>query len=615
MINRRTSWLTLLEFVVLIVAIVIFILLALHFDFIQDDAYISFRYAGNLLAGNGLVYNIAERVEGYTNFLWVILLALFKKTILMDYITTARLLSLFCGGMIFILSFLFARFHSRDNHFSVAISSVILLVSNQALAYWSISGLETTAFAFLCFASLYLEYSRPRLTPAILVLATLTRPEGGLVFIIVLLHRIIKQHRFPIGFFLIYFILLAPYGLFKLIYYGSLLPNPFYAKSGFGLEYITSGIEYLWQFLSTIGVFGIIFLAPLISLPKLWSKYSLLYLFVGIYLAYIVWVGGDVLKVYRFFIPILPVLYFLFAISVSSLISMLIVKLRNKLFWGPILTMSFAAAFALLSFALARQHIDTFWNGEKLLIDKMQFTGIMLKKYMGPNFSVAASTIGALGYELMGHRVIDMLGLTDSYIARNPEIIEGLSTTWKERRFNSRYLLEQQPDFIIFSTNFKPSAPAERALMLHSEFRNKYSPSGFPCPGSTDWAIFYRRKGSINISRDRVQADITFVNQINEGYGQLSKGNLSASYNAFEAARRNLKEEYTLIYSGMGEVLFWQKMLDSAKIIMLQTIKFDPEDWPARITLAAIARARGDSAAMYDQIEIIRQIAPWSRGN
>ncbi len=37
--------------------------------FIQDDAFISFRYAENLVQGKGLVYNEGERVEGYTNFL------------------------------------------------------------------------------------------------------------------------------------------------------------------------------------------------------------------------------------------------------------------------------------------------------------------------------------------------------------------------------------------------------------------------------------------------------------------------------------------------------------------------------------------------------------------
>ena len=43
---------------------------------IADDAYISFRFARNLAEGHGLVWNIGgERVEGYTNALWVFLLA------------------------------------------------------------------------------------------------------------------------------------------------------------------------------------------------------------------------------------------------------------------------------------------------------------------------------------------------------------------------------------------------------------------------------------------------------------------------------------------------------------------------------------------------------------
>ncbi|HPB97137.1 MAG TPA: hypothetical protein PKW66_14560 [Polyangiaceae bacterium] len=42
---------------------------------IADDAFISFRYARNLVEGHGLVFNPGERVEGYTNFLWTVLLA------------------------------------------------------------------------------------------------------------------------------------------------------------------------------------------------------------------------------------------------------------------------------------------------------------------------------------------------------------------------------------------------------------------------------------------------------------------------------------------------------------------------------------------------------------
>lgn len=40
----------------------------------SDDAFISYRYAANFVAGNGLVFNVGERVEGYSNFLYTLLI-------------------------------------------------------------------------------------------------------------------------------------------------------------------------------------------------------------------------------------------------------------------------------------------------------------------------------------------------------------------------------------------------------------------------------------------------------------------------------------------------------------------------------------------------------------
>src|SRR5712691_3102100 len=64
---------------------------AIH-PWMPDDAFISFRYAENLSAGNGLVFNPGERVEGYTSFLWVALLAIGNR-IGFDTVVLARLLS------------------------------------------------------------------------------------------------------------------------------------------------------------------------------------------------------------------------------------------------------------------------------------------------------------------------------------------------------------------------------------------------------------------------------------------------------------------------------------------------------------------------------------------
>ena len=47
-----------------------------RYFYLFDDAYISMRYAWNLVQGNGLVWNAAEYVDGYTNLLMTLLMAL-----------------------------------------------------------------------------------------------------------------------------------------------------------------------------------------------------------------------------------------------------------------------------------------------------------------------------------------------------------------------------------------------------------------------------------------------------------------------------------------------------------------------------------------------------------
>ena len=49
---------------------------AFFFDVVIDDAYISARYAENLVAGHGLTFNPGERVEGFSHPLFVLLIAL-----------------------------------------------------------------------------------------------------------------------------------------------------------------------------------------------------------------------------------------------------------------------------------------------------------------------------------------------------------------------------------------------------------------------------------------------------------------------------------------------------------------------------------------------------------
>jgi arabinofuranosyltransferase len=48
----------------------------LHYSWVTDDAFITFRYVINFVSGDGPVFNIGERVQGFTHPLWFMLLSL-----------------------------------------------------------------------------------------------------------------------------------------------------------------------------------------------------------------------------------------------------------------------------------------------------------------------------------------------------------------------------------------------------------------------------------------------------------------------------------------------------------------------------------------------------------
>ncbi|MCK4351170.1 MAG: hypothetical protein KAX13_09935, partial [Candidatus Krumholzibacteria bacterium] len=80
---------------VLIFSLALVVLLIAGFRFynyLPDDTFITLRYVKNVTRGEGFVFNSGERVEGYTNFLWLILLATAGKTGL-PVVMTARTLS------------------------------------------------------------------------------------------------------------------------------------------------------------------------------------------------------------------------------------------------------------------------------------------------------------------------------------------------------------------------------------------------------------------------------------------------------------------------------------------------------------------------------------------
>jgi len=483
------------SYVVLGVGLAIYSAFAYYLRFTQDDAFITYRYVANSLDGYGLVYNIGERVCGFTNFGWTVYLALWGA-LGFDFIAVSKITGFLLGGGVIWVTYLLGRRHFSGYGIVGIAFPVLLLGANLSLAYWSPAGLETAAFAFAVALTLHWFLSFNRLLALGIAMSVWLRPEGAVIAgLLILIEVLIRRSvpRFTLRASAIAFLLSLPYVLFMYFYYGSILPNPFYAKTAFGWEQLSAGLGYSWLFLKHYGFLG----APILAGLLLWRRISLfekqLLLFVVGYSLYIIVIGGDVLKVHRFFVPVLAP-YALLTAGLSIAAFRHLRPVARTLSLGAVLV----GALAWVVLIPWKYTVD-YNTAEKGLVTGMSKLARGIAEADDRSFSVAVTTIGAFGYELRDHTVIDMLGLTDSTVARHPQPpVAGVSSTWRESKYNAPYVLGRQPDYIVFSTGMKPSAPAEKVLLLCPEFLRAYRAVTFPQPrdpasGNVMLDIAYRR--------------------------------------------------------------------------------------------------------------------------
>lgn len=263
-----------------VLAVLVFFLNAWSFAFLCDDAYISFRYARNLLAGHGLVFNPGEYVEGYTNFLWTLQIAAIWRYLGVGPEQSAIPLGLLSSaGMLGALGLL-ARTSPFDRDRSLVLVLGLTAV-HRSLAVWATSGLEqrqVTAFVLLAMFAIHRGVTRRRsawtlLGSALFGLAILSRPEPLLLTACAGAWGAWEARRTGAGdqqalrsllqIGLPAALVAAGQLAFRLHYYGSPLPNTYYAKGrGFWLEgglayFAMAALEYGWAILLPLGAVGL----------------------------------------------------------------------------------------------------------------------------------------------------------------------------------------------------------------------------------------------------------------------------------------------------------------------------------------------------------------------
>ena len=637
---RKPLNLLFLTYVTLIALGIIFIYYCLAFNFVQDDSYITFRYVKNFTEGNGLVFNIGEKVEGYTCFLWVILLS-FIKLIGVNFISASQTL-----GIIFSLLTLFVVYRISHDifpkqeepyyNFTFNFIAVLLILSNGAFSYWSVSGMETGLFSFLTTLGIYmylrenkLHENKLPLSAFVFLLASLTRPEGNLIFAVTVLHKIISTlkskkninpetnipvsshkllNRNNILWLMIYIIPGLVFMLWRYSYYGYWLPNTFYAKTGTTLEYFSTGLDYFLEFAKVYGIYGVLIIFTLLNLYSRDYFYEYLYLILlfFIFSIYVILIGGDVLRPGRFFVPLMPVFYILVQEAFHQIFTYFEKQAAIKSFL--LIAVIVTLALGYYTYKDQFEQIKRYSELENGLVDKMKISGTWLKNKSnaeGKTLTVAATTIGAVSYYSEAD-IIDMLGLTDRVIAHNPKPIEEISSKegigWKERNYNIDYVLSRKPDYIYFSTGVKPSAYAERGLFTSEEFLKYYYPTYFTIKeyGFTD--CIYKRKTDDEVKNTpqyppNPNYKKTFVNLYNQAMNTShDKSKYGEAINLYKQALEIAPGNFGAPYEMIGNLFMQTKNNDKAFENYKKAVEIDDFCVMAHYYLSQLYLQKGDTA-------------------
>jgi hypothetical protein len=477
----------------LIIITTAFALHVLYFNyFVSDDAYISFRYAKNFINGHGLVWNIGEKpVEGYTNFLWVIVISIFMK-MTFEPALVSKVLGTFFGLFTILMVYLFPVFILQRKNLLNLIAPVILACCGP-FAAWSTGGLETHMFTafILAGAIAYLyemhhEETIPLSSSILFTLACLTRPEGLLIFGVTCLHRFFhlylsKKNPFCLKTIIWFFTFLTIYGLYfywRFNYYGFLFPNTFYAKTGGGIDQLWSGYRYLKLFVMNNTWSITIILSFLTLLTPSRSPVIYLLLLTVSFSAYIVAIGGDFFPLFRFFVPLVP---FMAILAQEGLINLCQWLLRLK--YPKVVKLSaITFCFFIFMFSLTQGFLSSYNKRGQLLQGRKGSTvrgitrGKWLRQHASPNDTLAAFAIGAISYysEL---NTIDRLGITDVHIAHVKMRLIGDRMPGHDKRDLS-YIISREPTYIfgpLIYRKFKPPYSAvKKFYQLYEPFYIEY---------------------------------------------------------------------------------------------------------------------------------------------
>lgn len=435
-----------------------------------DDAFITFRYARNLLSGTGFVFNAGQHVLGTTTPLYTLLLTgLAGITRSQNYPWLALLVNALADAATCWL--LIALGEKLTGRRIVGLGAALLWAIAPMSVTFAIGGMETSVFVLLLVATAYCYVTgRNRRTAVLGGLLVLTRPDGILLVALIVLDLLVRRLRarqFPVAEALLFLATLLPWTVFATLYFGSPIPHSVLAKT---VAYRVSPLDGLINLLQHYGT-------PFFEdsfLGRFWPLAGfILYLALGLFgglamlrrdsrawpivlfpwLYFAAYSAAGILIFRWYLAPPLPFYFLLILAGLDKLLSDLTAGARGRALarrfdplvvpLGAFLFMSICAWTLLPDHGPTEPAPQMAWHQLELYYARV---GAALAPRMNAGTVVAAGDVGALGY-YSNARILDTVGLMSpeatAYYPLDPSLYA------INYAIPPQLILNQKPDYVV----------------------------------------------------------------------------------------------------------------------------------------------------------------------
>ena len=418
---------------IFIIASIIFITMAIFmWSYSIDDAFITFRYAEHLADGHGLVFNVTdEPVEGYSNFLWLLILSVLYKIGFGTYLTSKilGLLSFYLAAFVWYENF------KDDKKSNLWMSSILFLIFPVTIL-WGVSGLELGLHTLILTLILTSVFNKSKYIYIWLPFLVISRPEGPAIAMVIIISDFFVNWRkrnidwkYTLTALSIIIVTTVGLVLFRLSYFGYPLPNTYYAKVH---HILINGLKINAQMLIYISPFLLALLASIVYIIKRKFTNKLLVVMTAIFITQLV-ISSRIDPVMNFqFRYLIPVF-----IPLISIALMVISTLKKKNTKNLLLVIVSINLLITLPQIIDRIKIEKdIWGSQQAFIS--------LVEDFPQKTTISMTDMGRIPY-YADKTYYDIWGLL------NKEIATG--------KFNNITELSRQPDYFVFIGYIHTKAP------------------------------------------------------------------------------------------------------------------------------------------------------------